>query len=80
LKCEVLFRPRASRDLRKLKPEAQERIVRAIRLLADSAQGDVAKLTGVHPPEWRLRVGVRFRRIGDRLEILHAFDREEACR
>jgi len=60
-----VFAPRARRDLRRLDPPVQRRIVDALdRLTADPAVGDVVRLAGVED-EWRLRVGdcrVRFTR------------------
>ena len=41
-----------------------QRAVAAVERLAATEQGDVTRLQGVEPPEWRLRVGdwrVRFR-------------------
>jgi mRNA-degrading endonuclease RelE of RelBE toxin-antitoxin system len=55
----------------------------ALRRYAETEVGDVVKLRGLDPPEWRLRVGdyrVRFRRRGDTLEVLHVAHRREAYR
>jgi len=58
----------ARRELRRLDPPVQRRIVEALdRLTGEPAQGDVVKLTG-SDDEWRLRVGdwrVRFTRTQD---------------
>lgn len=60
-----VFAPRARRDLRRLDPPVQRRIIDALdRLVSDPPLGDVVRLTGVED-EWRLRVGdwrVRFTR------------------
>lgn len=54
---EVGWTRRAIKDLRKLDSLAQERILTAVERLAESGVGDVRRLTGIKPPEWRLRVG-----------------------
>ncbi len=69
----ALWQPPARRDLARLDPPDQERIIAAVEGFAETTQGDVVRLQGVRPPEWRLRVGpwrVRFRR-DDRLQVLH---------
>lgn len=56
----------ARRDIKRLDPPVRERILAAIeRLKTDPPAGDIKRLTGHEPPEWRLRVGewrVRFTR------------------
>jgi mRNA-degrading endonuclease RelE of RelBE toxin-antitoxin system len=52
------------RDLQRLDRQVEERVRRAVRQLAETEQGDVTRLQGADPPQWRLRVGdwrVRFR-------------------
>ncbi len=71
---------RAQRDLNRLDRPTRERIVAAVFRLAETRQGDVVKLSGQQPPEYRLRVGgwrVRFawdQTLG-LLIILHVFKR-----
>ena len=71
---------RAQRDLNRLDRSTRERIVAAILKLAETGQGDVVKLAGQQPAEYRLRVGgwrVRFawdQALGA-LVILHVFKR-----
>ena len=53
----------AVRDLRRLDRQTAGRVRDAVLRLATTGQGDVRRLHGVNPPEWRLRVGewrVRF--------------------
>ncbi len=53
----------ARRDLRRLDRQMAQRAIAAVERLAATGQGDVTRLQGVEPPEWRLRVGdwrVRF--------------------
>jgi mRNA interferase RelE/StbE len=56
----------ATRDLRRLDRPVRERILAAIDGLAeDPPTGDTKRITGITPPQWRLRVGdwrVRFSR------------------
>ncbi|MGH3025607.1 MAG: type II toxin-antitoxin system RelE family toxin [Sciscionella sp.] len=56
----------AARDIRRLDAPIRERVLTAIDgLRTDAPAGNVRRLTGVSPPEWRLRVGdwrVRFNR------------------
>jgi mRNA interferase RelE/StbE len=67
-----VFTGRARRDLQRLDPPIQRRIVDALdRLTGEPPAGDVVKLTGVEG-EWRLRVGdwrVRFQR--DSSGVIH---------
>lgn len=59
------FAASARRDLRRLDPPVQRRVVDALdRLTGDPPAGDVVRLTGIED-EWRLRVGdwrIRFTR------------------
>ena len=56
----------ATRDLRRLDRPVRERILDAIEGLAsEPPAGDTNRMTGITPPQWRLRVGdwrVRFNR------------------
>jgi mRNA-degrading endonuclease RelE of RelBE toxin-antitoxin system len=72
--------PRAHRDLGRLDRPTRARIVAAVLKLAETHQGDVIKLSGKNPPEYRLRVGgwrIRFAwdQASDSLTILHVFKR-----
>lgn len=71
----VEFARPAQRDLRRLDPQIRRRVLAAIQgLIAQPPQGDIQRLTGITPPEWRLRVGehrVRFtRHPGQRLVLI----------
>ena len=53
----------ARADLKRLSKQASDRIERAVERLAVSGQGNVERLRGFDPPDYRLRVGdwrVRF--------------------
>jgi mRNA interferase RelE/StbE len=56
----------AARDVKRLDAPVRDRVLAAIEgLAADPPVGDVKRLTGMTPPQWRLRVGdwrVRFNR------------------
>lgn len=57
--------------------------MRSVRRLAETDLGDVTKLTGLKPPEWRLRVGdwrVRFAYVDDDnvLMVLRVLPRSKA--
>jgi mRNA interferase RelE/StbE len=53
---QVVFKPRALKDLKALPAEESHRIVKKAEALKDDLAGDVKKLTGF-TPEYRLRVG-----------------------
>lgn len=56
---------RAVKDLRRADKTDRQAIIGALEHLVSQGFGDVRKLQGIHPPEWRLRVGnwrVRFER------------------
>ena len=62
----------ALRDMKKLDRRLARRIREGVVGLAETGSGDVVKLKGTSPPEWRLRVGahrVFFRFQGDAGEI-----------
>jgi len=70
----------AQRDLGRLDQPTRTRIVATVLRLAETSQGDVLKLAGKQPPEYRLRVGgwrVRFAwdQAAAVLIILHVFKR-----
>jgi mRNA interferase RelE/StbE len=80
LSLRIDWTPRAQRDLARLDRPTRERIVAAVLRLAETSQGDVIKLAGKQPPEYRLRVGgwrVRFawNQGSGVLVMLHVFNR-----
>ncbi|MBI4545728.1 MAG: type II toxin-antitoxin system RelE/ParE family toxin [Gemmatimonadetes bacterium] len=79
----LVYTARARRDLKKLDVQTAARIVVALERFAATGHGDVKKLTDVHPPEYRLRVGdhrVRFQRddTAELLIVLRVLPRGEA--
>jgi mRNA interferase RelE/StbE len=83
--ARYVFAPRARRDLRRLDPPVQRRVVEALeRLTGDPPAGDVVRLAGVED-EWRLRIGdwrVRFTRNRDTgvIQVLRVLPRGRAYR
>jgi mRNA-degrading endonuclease RelE of RelBE toxin-antitoxin system len=73
-------RPGRYETLIGLTPKVRERIVAALERYAETRYGDVAKLAGIDPPEYRLRVGpwrVRFAwdQTAGAVAVLHVFGR-----
>ncbi|MBW4443490.1 MAG: type II toxin-antitoxin system RelE/ParE family toxin [Plectolyngbya sp. WJT66-NPBG17] len=56
MRYEVVLKPKAIKDLKKLEPTTQTRILEKVELMQDNLQGDVKHLTNF-TPEYRLRVG-----------------------
>lgn len=59
------------------------RVKLAVERFANTGLGDVKKLQGVDPPEYRLRVGdyrVRFHQQGDTIRVRRVRNRREAYR
>ena len=68
-----LTRP-AARDIRRLDRPVRERVLTGLDgLIGDPPAGDIKRMSGITPPQWRLRVGdwrVRFSRDPERRTIL----------
>ncbi len=59
----ILWTDRALKSFDRLDSTTRSRISARIEALAETGEGDVKRLVGIHPPEYRLRVGdwrVRF--------------------
>lgn len=56
MQYEILFKPRATKDLRHISKNDTNRIVDAMEKLQNDLAGDVKRLTNF-TPEYRLRVG-----------------------
>ena len=79
----VRWAPQAQKDMRRLEKKDARRVGRAVDRLATEGHGDVLKLKGVDPAEWRLRIGgfrVRFQYHADErvIEILRVLPRGKA--
>ena len=79
---EARYERRAVRDLQKLSPSDQRSVLAAIAAYAAGATGgDVKKLQGRLPSEYRLRVGrfrVIFARENGEIVVLRVADRKDA--
>ena len=49
--------PTCPQDMKKLDSQRALRVRQALVILSTTGRGDVVKLKGVRPPEWRIRVG-----------------------
>ena len=78
----------ARTDLKKLSKRDSDRIERAVETLAASGQGNIERLKGFNPREYRLRVGVwrvrfRYEQVGkgeDGISVERVLHRREAYR
>ena len=80
MKCDLEFRPKALRDLKRLSPEVSRRIVQKLDLLTQDMSGDVKRLVNF-TPGYRLRVGdwrVLFQPVEKRLVVHRIVHRSEA--
>lgn len=82
---EVRWLPHAKRDLKRLDPPVQRRVIDAVLHLARTGEGDVVRLADIAPPEYRLRVGdwrVRFARDDEhgQMHVLRVLPRGKAYR
>lgn len=55
MKLTVTWRSPARRELRRLDPPAQRRVIAAVERFAETGEGDIRRLTDVSPPQNRLR-------------------------
>lgn len=79
----IVFAAQAQADLAALGQPVALRILRAINRFARTGLGDVKRLQGIQPPEFRLRSGdwrVRFRDHGDWIDVLRIRNRKDAYR
>ena len=63
--------------------EMARRVKRAVERFAEIGTGNVKRLQGIKPPEFRLRVGdyrVRFHQDGNVIRVLRVRNRREAYR
>jgi mRNA interferase RelE/StbE len=79
----IAFTDQAKADIRALPQSVALQILRMIARFLESEKGDVKRLQGIEPPEFRLRLGdyrVRFNDLGDSIEILRVRHRKEVYR
>ena len=82
MKYLIEFKPRAVKDIEKLTPEIQDRILARIEEMSDNLKGDIKRLTD-YTPEYRLRIGghrVLFEIEGAAIVIYRIRHRREAYR
>ena len=80
---EIEWTETALDDMADLDKEIARRIKRSVERFAESGVGDVKRLQGIEPSEYRLRVGdyrVRFHQDDDIIFVLRVRNRREAYR
>ncbi len=80
----IVWTTPAGADVRRIAQQTAMRVLEGLARYAAHDEGDVRRLTGIDPPELRLRVGdyrVRLYNQGDWIEILRVLHRSQAyCR
>ncbi len=77
---EIEWTDASLEDMAALDQGIARRVKRAVERLAESGSGNVKKLQGIDPPEYRLRVGdyrVRFELDGETVRVLRVRNRRE---
>ncbi len=80
---EIEWTEAALDDMADLERVVARRVKQSIERFAEAGTGDIKKLQGFHPPEFRLRVGdyrVRFQIDGSGFKILRILNRRDAYR
>jgi mRNA-degrading endonuclease RelE of RelBE toxin-antitoxin system len=80
---QIEWRERAKAQLRTLDQPTALRLLHALAAFAATGEGDVMRLQGVDPPEFRLRVGeyrLRFHDYGHTIFVTAVKHRREAYR
>jgi mRNA-degrading endonuclease RelE of RelBE toxin-antitoxin system len=79
----IVWTNRAKADLRAVEQKTALSILHELAHFVKTQEGDVKRLVGKEPPQWRLRVGdyrLRFYDRGNEIEILAVRHRREAYR
>ena len=79
----IVWTTQARADVRRIAQQTAMRILEGLARYAANDEGDVRRLTGIDPPELRLRIGdyrVRFYNHGEWIEILRVLPRGQAYR
>jgi mRNA-degrading endonuclease RelE of RelBE toxin-antitoxin system len=79
----IVWTFQAKADLRSIDQKTVLRLLHGLARFAFTEEGDVRRLQRVEPAEFRLRLGdyrLRFRDLGDSIEILRVRHRSEAYR
>ena len=80
---EVEWTETALEDMAALDKGIARRVKQAVERFADTGAGNVKRLQGIDPPEYRLRVGdyrVRFHMNDETVQVLRIRNRREAYR
>jgi mRNA interferase RelE/StbE len=80
---KIIWNDRARNELHSIDQPTAMRILHALARFCSTSEGDVKRLQGIEPPEFRLRVGdyrVRFHCSGDALEVTAIRHRREVYR
>lgn len=80
---EIEWTGTALDDMAALDKGIARRIKQAVERFADTGVGNVKRLQGIDPPEYRLRVGdyrVRFHLENENIQVLRVRNRREAYR
>jgi len=80
---EVEWAGTALEDMAALDKRIARRVKQAVERFADTGAGNVKRLQGIDPPEYRLRVGdyrVRFHLEDEAVQVLRVRNRREAYR
>jgi mRNA-degrading endonuclease RelE of RelBE toxin-antitoxin system len=80
---KVAWTDEAKANLRSIDQATALRILHVVARYLVNGEGDVKRLQGIEPPEFRLRVGdyrVRFHDLGDSIVVLAVKHRREAYR
>jgi mRNA interferase RelE/StbE len=80
---EVEWTETALEDMAALDKGIARRVKQAVERFADTGAGNVKRLQGIDPPEYRLRVGdyrVRFHLDDETVQVLRVRNRREAYR
>ena len=80
---EIAWTGAALSDMAGLDKGIARRVKQSVERFAETGVGDVKRLQGIDPPEFRLRVGdyrVRFHNDGETVTVLRVRNRREAYR
>jgi mRNA-degrading endonuclease RelE of RelBE toxin-antitoxin system len=79
----IVWSEEARADVRSIDRRTVLRLLNGLARFAFTESGDVKQLEGYQPPQFRLRLGdyrIRFRNLGDSIEILRVRHRRQAYR
>lgn len=80
---KIVWSERARAELRAIDQATALRIPHSLARAVVTGEGDIKRLKGIEPPEFRLRVGdyrLRFRESSDSIQIISVKHRREAYR